>query len=197
MSDLFFLLFHDTCYFSHGLFLIDHTGRIIRSIHDHCFCFHIDRFFKSIQIGLECFIVRCHCYHFCIEICRIAFIFPEKWCKYDHLIPRIQDRFKNDIQTACSSDCHNNIMCVKRCCKPFIQIVCNRLPHILISRIVHISMEYQRICFLHKFLNRQIQGFRCRCRRIAKRKVIDIFLSDPGCQFISFYKHCTDRRASL
>ena len=164
----------------------------MRCIYDHCPCLCRNLLLKLLKIRLECGSIRRDFHKLAIKITHICTVFQKVWCKNNHFFLWIQDCLENHIQTTGCPNCHNQILCRKFSSKAAVQRFCDRLAHILKSRITHITMKHCRLHFVHQINNSLLHTLWCRNARIPKTKIINFIRTVNGSETISLLKHHTD-----
>ena len=162
-------------------------------VYDHSPGVYIDLFFQFFQIRLESLGIRRDFHKLAVIVTYICTIFQEIRCKNDHFLTRIQDRLEDDIQTAGSSNGHDQIMCRKSGSEAAVQRLRNGLSDILKTSIVHISVKNCRFFVIYKINDRLTYTVRCRNTRISKTEIIYFVCAVFCTETVSFLEHHADR----
>ena len=165
----------------------------MRCIDDHCSGVCCDLLFQLFQIRLEGSSIRRDFHKLSVKILYICTILQEIRCKNNHFFPRIQDRFQDDVQSACSTHCHDQVLCRKGSSETAVQRFRNRLTHIFKTGIAHISVKNGRLHFIDKVNDCLTNTVRCRNTWISKAEVEYFVGAVNAAKTISFLKHHTNR----
>ena len=195
-SEFFFLLLQDRRQLRHGFLGIDDTGRIVRIVDDHALCARCDQFLESVQIRLESgFRTLGHGHGLPVVISDIVRILQEVRRKCDDLILIIQDSTQHHIQRIGCAGFHDDIFCGIVGAFPaeaLVQIVGNRLPGQVKSRIGHISVNHVGIFCIQNIDDRLLHRFRRIHIRVAQTEIVHVLRTYLRCQILPQFEHRPD-----
>ena len=166
----------------------------MRCIYNDSFCLRCDLLLKLSKIRLEGCGIRRDFHKDTIIITDICTVLQEIWCKNDHFFFRIQDCLQNHVQSACCSNCHDQVLCRKFRIKALVEGFCNSLAYILKTCIAHITVKNSRICPINKLNDRLTYTIRSRHTRVSKAEVKYLICAVFRTETVAFLKHHTDGR---
>ena len=161
-------------------------------IYDNRSCLRCDSLLKFSKVWLEGCGIRRNFHKDTIIITDICTVFQKIWCKNNHLFSRVQDCFQDHIQSACSTDSHDQILCGKFRIETSVEGFCDGLAYILKSCVAHISVKNCRISSVYKLNNCFADAVRCRYTWISEAEVKNLICAIFRTEAISFLKHHTD-----
>ena len=161
-------------------------------IYDHCTGIGCNLLFQFFQIWLESLCIRRDFHKLTVIVTYICTVFQKVRCKNDHFLAWIQYRLEDDIQTAGSTNCHDQIMCRKSCPETAVQRLRDRFSDILKACVAHISVENSRFFVVYKIYDCLAYTIRCWNTWVTKAEVIDFVCTILCPETISFFEHHTN-----
>ena len=161
-------------------------------IYDHCTGIGCNLLFQFFQIWLESLCIRRDFHKLTVIVTYICTVFQKVRCKNDHFLVRIQYRLEDDIQTAGSTNCHNQIMRRKNSSKTTVQRLCDCLSYIFKSGVAHIPMQNSWFFIIYKINNCFSHTVRCRNTWISKTEIVHLICAVFCPETISFFEHHTN-----
>ncbi len=150
------------------------------------------KFFKSVEVRLECLRVRRDDDELAVIVAHIAAVLQKIRRECDDFLARVQDRLQDHVQRAAGADRHDDIMLGIGSPESSVQGFGNGISRGLKSCIAHVTVHAVRGLFVQDVDDRIHNGLRRRDIGIPEAEIVDILIPVDAFEPRAFLEHFAD-----